>query len=181
MRSFGEFSAVDAIRSQQEFLVSGGGHAAAGGCTVKKDDLAQFREGINAYYRSLKLVSQEAYLLPEHDVAIDSFKAITVRLCELVETMQPFGRGNPYPLLLAKDCSITVVKRVGSDKAHVQLEASDADGESRRGIAFSLAEEFTPKVGDRVDLWFEPQINEYAGRKTPQLMIKRVAPSGHLG
>ncbi|MCA9334791.1 DHH family phosphoesterase, partial [Candidatus Saccharibacteria bacterium] len=51
-RSFGDFSAADAIRACDDIITKGGGHKFAAGVTMPTERIIDFRKRVNDYYRT---------------------------------------------------------------------------------------------------------------------------------
>lgn len=162
-RSFGDFSAADAVRAADDIIIKGGGHAAAAGVTLKNDKISDFRQRVNEFYSSLQLNNQERYLLPKADVEIDDFSEINEDLVGKIATMEPFGNGNPEPVIKITSADIVNVQHMGTDGQHIKLSARDSDGVVIRMLAFNAPENFLCKPGDTASIWFRPVINEWQG------------------
>ena len=162
-RSFGDFSAADAVRAADDIIIKGGGHAAAAGVTLKNDKISDFRQRVNEFYNSLQLNNQERYLLPKADVEIDDFSEINEDLVGKIATMEPFGSGNPEPVIKITAADIVNVQHMGTDGQHIKLSARDSDGVVIRMLAFNAPESFLCKPGDTASIWFRPVINEWQG------------------
>jgi single-stranded-DNA-specific exonuclease recJ len=162
-RSFGDFSAADAVRAADDIIIKGGGHAAAAGVTLKNDKISDFRQRVNEFYSSLQLNNQERYLLPKADVEIDDFSEINEDLVGKIATMEPFGNGNPEPVIKITAADIVNVQYMGTDGQHIKLSARDSDGVVIRMLAFNAPENFLCKPGDTASIWFRPVINEWQG------------------
>ena len=162
-RSFGDFSAADAVRAADDIIIKGGGHAAAAGVTLKNDKISDFRQRVNEFYSSLQLNNQERYLLPKADVEIDDFSEINEDLVGKIATMEPFGNGNPEPVIKITAADIVNVQHMGTDGQHIKLSARDSDGAVIRMLAFNAPENFLCKPGDTASIWFRPVINEWQG------------------
>ena len=162
-RSFGDFSAADAVRAADDIIIKGGGHAAAAGVTLKNDKISDFRQRVNEFYNSLQLNNQERYLLPKADVEIDDFSEINEDLVGKIATMEPFGNGNPEPVIKITAADIVNVQHMGTDGQHIKLSARDSDGVAIRMLAFNAPENFLCKPGDTASIWFRPVINEWQG------------------
>ena len=98
-RSYGDFSAADAIRASDDLITVGGGHKLAAGVTLPTENIAAFRQRVNEYFRSLDLPPQPPLLLPKEDVEIADFSEVNEALLEEMSTMEPFGSGNPELIL----------------------------------------------------------------------------------
>ena len=166
-RSYGDFSAADAIRASDDIITKGGGHKLAAGVTLPTANIVAFRERVNAFYREkqLQLAVERAKLLPSADVTA-SFDAVTEGLIELINTLEPFGSGNPQPIIRSEHLIVRHVRRMGSDGQHVKLELADTAGQALSMLAFSAPEHFFVEPGVRVTVWYQPDINEWQGRRS---------------
>ena len=165
-RSFGDFSAADAVRAADDIIIKGGGHGAAAGVTLATEKIGDFRRRVNEFYDSLQLANQERYLLPRADVEIDDFSEINEELVENLAKMEPFGNGNPEPVLKIARASVLSMRRMGTDGQHVKLALRDKNGKVLQMLAFNAPEEFFREPGDEVAAWFQPTINEWQGVRT---------------
>ena len=176
-RSFGDFSAADAVRAADDIIIKGGGHGAAAGVTLETKKIGDFRQRVNEFYDSLQLTNQERYLLPRADVEIDDFSEITEELIENLAKMEPFGNGNPEPVLKITRASVLSMRRMGADGQHVKLALRDKNGKVLQMLAFNAPEEFFREPGDEVTAWFQPTINEWQGVRTVEGRLVHVALS----
>ena len=165
-RSFGDFSAADAVRAADDIIIKGGGHGAAAGVTLETEKIGDFRRRVNEFYDSLQLTNQERYLLPRADVEIDDFSEIDEELVENLAKMEPFGNGNPEPVVKITTAIVLSVRRMGADGQHVKLALRDKNGKVLQMLAFNAPEEFFREPGDEVAVWFQPIINEWQGART---------------
>ena len=165
-RSFGDFSAADAVRAADDIIIKGGGHGAAAGVTLATEKIGDFRRRVNEFYDSLQLTNQERYLLPRADVEIDDFSEINEELVENLAKMEPFGNGNPEPVVKITTAIVLSVRRMGADGQHVKLALRDKNGKVLQVLAFNAPEEFFREPGDEVAAWFQPIINEWQGART---------------
>ena len=165
-RSFGDFSAADAVRAADDIIIKGGGHGAAAGVTLETEKIGDFRRRVNEFYDSLQLTNQERYLLPRADVEIDDFSEIDEELVANLAKMEPFGNGNPEPVLKIARASVLSMRRMGADGQHVKLVLRDKNGKVLQMLAFNAPEEFFREPGDEVAAWFQPTINEWQGVRT---------------
>lgn len=164
-RSFGDFSAADAVRAADDVIIRGGGHAAAAGVTLETKNVSAFRERVNEFYRSLQLKSQEKYLLPRIDAEIDDFSEINEQLVTDFATMEPFGNGNPEPVLKINSGIVLSSRRMGADGQHLKLAVRDKNAQVLQLLAFNAPETFFCEPGDEISAWFQPTINEWNGSR----------------
>lgn len=165
-RSFGDFSAADAVRAADDIILRGGGHSAAAGVTLNAENIPAFRQRVNEFYDSLQLTAQERYLLPRADVEIDDFSEIDEELVENLAKMEPFGNGNPEPVLKITVATVLSMRQMGADGRHVKLSLRDKNGKALQMLAFNAPPEFFCQPGDKVAAWFQPTINEWQGMRT---------------
>lgn len=164
-RSYGDFSAADAIRAADDIITKGGGHKMAAGVTMPTQNIDAFRQRVNEYYRAQKLFNQSALLLPKADANAD-FESVTEDLIAQLETLEPFGNGNPQPVLRSEDVLVVNLRRMGAESQHVKLELQDESGRRLQMLAFSAPDHYFVEPGERVTIWFQPDINEWQGRRT---------------
>ena len=143
-RSFGDFSAADAVRAADDVIIKGGGHGAAAGVTLETEK-------------------------------IDDFSEITEELIENLAKMEPFGNGNPEPVLTIARTSVLSMRRMGTDGQHVKLALRDKNGKVLQMLAFNAPEEFFREPGDEVAAWFQPTINEWQGVRTVEGRLLHVS------
>ena len=174
-RSFGDFSAADAVRAADDIIIKGGGHGAAAGVTLETGKIGDFRQRVNEFYDSLQLQNQERYLLPRADVEIDDFSEINEELVENLARMEPFGNGNPEPVVKITTASVSSVRRMGADGQHVELALRDKNGILLQTLAFNASEEFFRDPGDEVAVWFQPTVNEWQGVRTVEGRLLHVS------
>lgn len=165
-RSYGDFSAADAIRSADDIITKGGGHKFAAGVTLPTAHIDAFRQRINEFYKSQKLLNQAALLLPKEDVTIEHFTELTETLLEQIALLEPFGNGNPEPVLKLAGASVLNQRRMGAEAQHIKLELRDSKNNSMQFIAFSAPQHFFVEPGETVTIWFQPTLNEWQGRKS---------------
>lgn len=165
-RSFGDFSAADAIRASDHVITKGGGHAAAAGVTLPVANIEQFRRSVNDFYRKQQYVDQLRYLLPRADVRVRDFRGVTEQLIENIAQLEPFGNANPEPILQIEDVLVIGQRRMGSEGQHLKLRAEDSHKNTLEFLAFNAPEQFFKEPGEYATLWFQPSINEWNGRRT---------------
>lgn len=173
-RSFGDFSAADAIRASDDLITKGGGHKFAAGVTLPTANIDLFRRRVNEYYLSLQLPAQGPLLLPKADVTITDLSEVDEALVEQLSTLEPFGSGNPEPILCIENVAVSDVRRMGADAQHLKIEIDDKDRRKMQLIAFNADESWRPQVGDVISVWFAPIINEWQGRRSVEGRLLRL-------
>lgn len=171
-RSYGDFSAADAIRSADDLIIKGGGHKLAAGVTLATANIQAFRRRVNEFYQSQKLIREHqlTLLLPTADTDA-LISELSEELIDQIAKLEPYGNGNAQPIL--KTTSVVLGKRVmGSDGQHVKLTVRDLDGDGVIDlIAFNAQEHFFVEPGRQVHIWYTVGINEWQGRRSVEGQI----------
>ena len=165
-RSFGDFSVADAVRAADDLILRGGGHSAAAGVTLLIENIPAFRTRVNRFYESLGLKGQEKYLLPNADVELDSFAGVDEQLIADIASLEPFGNGNLEPVLRVNDTTVVATRQMGTEGQHLKLTLRDARDQTLQVLAFNAPEEFFREVGDKVNAWFQPSLNDWNGTRS---------------
>jgi len=162
-RSYGDFSAADAIRSADDIITKGGGHKLAAGVTLPTAHVAAFRKRVNEFYKALKLHNQAALLLPVAD-ANAHLDEVNEALIDALAALEPFGNGNPQPILRTESLTVHGVRRMGDNGQHVKLTLKNSTG-SIDLIAFNAPQHFFVEQGVSIVAWYSPELNEWQGRR----------------
>lgn len=173
-RSYGDFSAVEAIRATEKHLIKGGGHKLAAGVTLQTKEISNWRLAVNNYHTSLKLSNQLQYLLPNADITLKGFSECTEQLVGDIARLEPYGHGNPNPIFAITPVEVIGRRTMGDSGQHVKYTLADAHDKTFQVIAFNKADEFTTVIGDMVTIWIELTINEWQGRRTVEGQLLRM-------
>lgn len=172
-RSYGDFSAVDAINYAKDVLIKGGGHKLAAGVTVKTSNIDAFRQKVNEFYRSLNIVNQELLLLQKEDAEAE-LGEVTGELLEQLSKLEPFGNGNPEPVLKSTGLAVGNVRKMGDKGQHLKLSLKDNSGFKIDMVSFNAPKEFFVEIGETIDIWYQPTLNEWRGRIKVEGWLKNI-------
>ena len=166
-RSYGDFNLFEALSACSEQLIDFGGHALAAGLNVRRDKLEDFRQALTAYYESNRPKAQPEV---QCDLLIRDPAMLSIESVQQLDLLEPYGNGNPRPVLCLSGVEVLNAANVGGGR-HLRLRVRL--GQSIfEGIFFShTAEELDIQEGDRIDLAFNPKINEFRGHVSVQLQI----------
>ena len=166
-RSYGGFNLFEALSACSEHLLGFGGHALAAGLNINPDKLNDFRAALARYYRANKPAA-----LPEVqcDLLINDPTLLSIENVRSLDRLEPYGNANPRPLMCLCGVRIESLSEVGSGR-HLRMRIR-LRSESFEAIFFShTAKELGLREGNLVDLAFSPQINEFRGRTSVQLVV----------
>lgn len=173
-RSFGDFSAVEAIRATEKYLIKGGGHKLAAGVTIETASIRQWRQAINDFYKKLQLQDQRRHFLPVGDITVENLEGINESLVVAMESLEPYGNGNPMPVFCIAPVTIISRRVMGADNQHVKYTVSDKKGKILQMVAFNKSAEFVLEPGDVAKIWIEIMINEWNGRRSVEGRLLRL-------
>ena len=85
--------------------------------------------------------------------------------------------GNARPVFMSRNVQVLDAREVGS--GHLKLRV-DAAGTGLDAIGFGLVDRVDPAAlgGARVDVAYQLTVNEWRGRRTPQMKLLDVRPAG---
>lgn len=157
-----------ALGETKDLLVRFGGHRAAAGITISRDRVAEFSERFNLV-ASTMLTPED--LLPE--VKIDMEIAIgnaNDELEKMLRHFEPFGIGNPTPVLVARNVPLAGKPRlIGQDGLKLRLDTGAGELEA---IGWGLADRFAEfEQAKNVDIAFRLERDEYRGESRLQAKI----------
>ena len=164
-RSISGFNLYEALKKSAEPLAGFGGHAMAAGLSIREENLESF---IIAFEKNSRARLSEDDLLPvaHHDGEV-ILSLFTLPLLKELETLNPYGAGNPQPAFISRNCRVYSPKILG-DK-HLKFDVEQ--GGLRVGcIAFGQAEQFDQLDGE-IDLLYRPGINQWRGKESIQLQV----------
>jgi single-stranded-DNA-specific exonuclease len=174
-RSFGGFNLFAALESCADLLDGFGGHELAAGFTIQAEQIPVFARRMNECVR-LRTGGAEMVSSLEIDGEVDDVEQLTLEGVAGLEMLEPFGAGNPKPVFSLTGCTVLALSEVGGGR-HLKLKLS-AGGKNLDAIFFSATmAQAALSPGDRVDVAFTPQINEYRGWRGVQLQVCDLRPS----
>ncbi len=184
-RSIEAYHMYEGLNECRELLDKYGGHKLAAGLSLKKENIAPLRRMLN-----------EACRLTEQDMAekvsIDMempFSCVTEKLVSELELLEPFGKGNTKPVFAARNVSVLEGRILGKNHNVLKLRVKDSAGTSIDAMFFGDIDTFSKYIEEKsgagtwkrllfgradnikLTVTYYPGINEYQGRRTPQIVI----------
>ena len=170
-RSIPEFDIMEGLRETKEFLSHYGGHAGACGFTLgNKKDLKKFEKALQKFAEK-KLASLE--LVPNLNIDAEvKLEKINWELFELLEKFSPFGKGNERPRYLGRSLTVESFEGVGNNGNHLRINLSHENGQKKKFIGFCFGNWCEKlKAGEKIDVVFEIDVNEWNGNRELQMKI----------
>ena len=168
-RSIPDFDMLNALERCADLFVKFGGHRQAAGLTMEAARVPEFRQRINAWADE---VLEPDQLRPR--LRIDaplSLNGITHDLVRGLDSLGPFGMGNPRPVFHASPVEIVDGPRTLKER-HLKMTFSQ-QGRRFRAIAWRAAERagFLEQHRAGVNLAFSLDRNEYQGETYLELNV----------
>lgn len=161
----------DAISAaaKQGIILSGGGHAMAGGLSLEPDQLPVLRDWMDKHMSDFREEREAA-----KELTIDALLAtsqVTPELYDTLQTLGPFGQGAPEPVFALRDVEITHTRLIGENHLKITVEdaGSRVDALVWRCIGTPLGDALIQR--GRVHLAGRLKDNEWNGRRTAQIEV----------
>jgi len=168
-RSIRNFNLVNALSECSDFLKRYGGHKNAAGLTIDKMSLNGFKEKINLIAN--ERISDEN-LIPS--IKIDTeipISSLSKDLLEDLDSLGPFGFGNPRPVFSSQNLSIRNVPQV-LRRSTLKMWVTDGNI-TAEAIGFNMADSLpSDPLKQRIDLAYSCDLNTYKGITSIKLQIK---------
>ncbi len=171
-RSIRGFHMVEGLRCCADFLEKFGGHEYAGGLSIKQEKFPSFLTRFEEIARN-SLAPEDLIPVLEVDAELE-FSEIGLSLVRHIETLKPFGIGNPEPLFVTKAVEVSE-RRDFSGGSRLRLRQG---GKSLGAVVFGLEKDFPASPGANIDLVYRLTENEWNGSSAVELRIIdcRLAP-----
>jgi single-stranded-DNA-specific exonuclease len=165
-RSIPTFDLLAGLDASAAHLIRHGGHRAAAGCTIARDEVDAFRGTFVAHAGAT--LSAEDLVPTERVDAVVAGDELGLTLAEELERLAPFGIGNPAVSLLVPAARLVDPRPMGEDGRHVRFTV-EAGGHRARAVAFGIGH--LPD-GDLHDATFALELNEWGGAVEPRLVLR---------
>ncbi len=171
-RSIEAYPMFDRLQACGELFSKFGGHKMAAGFSLPPENFEKAKDFLNAHCGLtaedfVQKVSVDFQMSPSY---------ITMDLLEEIRQLAPFGNGNPEPCFAERDLKVTGYRLVGEMKNVLSLDF-EQNGRPMKGVCFrdaeALAEEL--KRSDTLTMVYRPQLNEYRGTVSVQLVVEYFA------
>ena len=172
-RSVPGFDILAGIVACSKHLVTFGGHKMAAGVTVLPENIQKFADDLESYAQHHLLDEQRVSKL--HIDALASLSEFSYESVIEMQTLGPFGQGNPEPLFATKGVRLCgPPRRVGTNADHLQLAVTDHTN-SIRCIGFRMGSlEKKLLEHDCFDIAYHAAIDSFNGNRSVQLVIEDI-------
>ncbi|MBB15900.1 single-stranded-DNA-specific exonuclease RecJ [Candidatus Poribacteria bacterium] len=165
---------AESLDACSDLLIKHGGHKAAAGFSIKTENIPLFEDHFNQYARE-RLSPDDLAPKLHYDFEVH-IPNLTLETIKELSDLEPRGAGNDAPMLIMKNLRPHGEPRIiGHEKKHLKFVVTDGHY-TIEAIAFNMADHKTAisNKNSLMNLAFSPEINEWQGRTSPQLMIKDI-------
>lgn len=168
-RSVEGFSLIDAITSCKDILPHFGGHPMAVGLSIASSDIEELTIRLNQF-----AIQQGQMPLPtlKIDCKLNP-KFLTVDLAKQIAMLEPFGAGNPTPIIGLYNMQLKAVTAVGGGN-HLRLTLQRDEYIINAMLFFTTPEQFPYVIDEILDLAVTVDINEYNNRESLSIIVKDI-------
>ncbi|MFD1018873.1 single-stranded-DNA-specific exonuclease RecJ [Thalassobacillus hwangdonensis] len=151
-----------------------GGHSQAAGMTLPLENVDMLRDELNLLAK--QQLSEEDFKQSMDIQGTVDIESLSTKEIEEIDKLSPFGMGNPKPIFHIEN-EMKEVRQIGSKKNHLKFQFTK-NGSMLDGIAFGMGDLYTCIApSSKLEAIGELNINEWNGRRKPQIMIKDVRVS----
>ena len=185
-RSIETWHMYEGLNRVKHLLSKFGGHKMAAGLSMPEENLEQFRKEIN----------EKSGITPEdlnEKIAIDMqlpFECVNEKFIEELAVLEPFGKGNARPVFAERQVQVESARILGKNKNVLKLQVKDLHGTRMDAMYFGDVNTFVEYVREKfgdiacecllrghghgivMAFTYYPDINEYQGVLTPQIVIQ---------
>jgi len=169
-RSIDPFSLYQGLKACRSWVEKFGGHEQAAGLVIRQECIPSFSQAFEEVVaRSL---TEEDFIPCLALDGLTKLEQMNESFLSELESLAPFGTGNPEPILGLEDLAVLNSRRVGN--GHLRLRIKEGRF-IREAIGFRMAS-WHPLSREHMNMAFSPQIGTYQGRRTLQLKIVDLQP-----
>ena len=185
-RSIETWHMYEGLNRVKHLLSKFGGHKMAAGLSMPEENLEQFRKEIN----------EKSGITPEdlnEKIAIDMqlpFECVNEKFIGELAVLEPFGKGNARPIFAERQVQVESARILGKNKNVLKLQVKDLHGTRMDAMYFGDVNTFVEYVREKfgdiacecllrghghgivMAFTYYPDINEYRGVRTPQIVIQ---------
>lgn len=185
-RSIETWHMYEGLNRVKHLLSKFGGHKMAAGLSMPEENLEQFRKEIN----------EKSGITPEYlneKIAIDMqlpFECVNEKFIGELAVLEPFGKGNARPVFAERQVQVESARILGKNKNVLKLQVKDLHGTRMDAMYFGDVNTFVEYVREKfgdiacecllrghghgivMAFTYYPDINEYQGVRTPQIVIQ---------
>ena len=169
-RSIPGVNLYGALAGCETLLESFGGHALAAGLKIRRENIAEFQQKFES---AIEEITQPEQLEPKVEIDCElNFNSISAGLIDELESLMPFGAGNPEPLFMSGGVQVVSSKIVGSRHRRMVLkQGSGRNSPTFQAIHFNV-DDSNVREDRFAHLVYKLQWNRWNGNRTAQIVVE---------
>lgn len=172
-RSIPGFDLHEALMECNDTIDKFGGHAMAVGINIKKEKVEEFKEEFEKIAKEKEVDKIIPILNLDAEIKLDD---VNKEMVDSLKELEPFGEANKMPIFAFRNLKIDSIRSLSEGK-HLRLSVKD-NKNIINAIGFNMgALADTYRIGDRVDIAGNLEINSFNGVDSIQINIKDIMKS----
>lgn len=163
----------NALDSMAELFEQYGGHSQAAGLSISAKNVQELVTRFDDYVRA-KLSDEDFQPILHVDALIDPAQ-INLEVAQEFNKFEPYGIGNPRPVLACKNFRGSGARTMGKDGAHLSFTI-DAE-KNIRAVAWGCGNLAPLVENELIDIAYEPEINEWKDEVRIQCNVSSLEPT----
>ena len=161
---------------QKNILIRGGGHKMAAGFSIKEEKIEEFRDFINKSFLKIKNDMKN-----NNEIFYDSIispSALNENFYEEINSLSPFGSGNPEPRFVIENLEI-IKSSIVSEK-HIKSVLAGDDGSTVKSVTFNavstnLESYLLANNRKKINIFGKLSLNKWKGKKNVEFIIDDIS------
>ena len=161
---------------QSNLLTKGGGHKMAGGFTIKKIKIDQFKEFLFSKFQKSGLLNSHVKNI--YADSIISVSALNEEFYDKINQIAPFGTGNSEPKFIIENLKVVNTKLLGFK--HFKVILCDRGGQSMTAVSFNstgtnLEGYLNKKSHKMINILGKMAANNWKGKRNIEFIIDDIS------
>ncbi len=176
VRSVPGVNIIEILRVFETEFLELGGHPMAAGFSVATDNIKNLTQKLQTYAQEH---IDEKLLVPSLEAETElKTEDITMDLYAEIEKFAPFGMGNQKPVFVTKGIELKGLYPMGKSGQHYKLMVSPTTNNLQPTTTYDTLYFNAPdsikthKLGDKIDLAYQIDLNEWNSKQKIQLIVK---------
>ncbi len=180
-RSVKGVSIFELLQKSSSYLLKFGGHEMAAGLSLSRDQYDAFRKSIIEYANTH---ITDKMLIPVIEAECElPFDRLTLQTYDVIRLLEPFGTGNPTPVFIVKDLTVSDIEPIGCGH-HIKMLVS-SESYPNSGTVTTLM--FNTEInhincvkGDNIDIICSLGDNVFNGKRSLSVNVKKIKLSNSI-
>lgn len=172
-RSIPDFNIIEAFKQCRHLLSHFGGHSQAAGFTVPTPNLPKLKQALTEM-ASVQLAGVDLRPHLDIDAVATLDELASDNIYETMQSLAPFGEGNPVPLFLSRNVKVLECRTMGTNGDHLRFKLKQ-NGNTWKAVAFRLGNSIKDIVSP-MDIVYNLEVDHWNGRETLRLNIQDMGP-----